>query len=221
MKNIPNFYTQINSLPREHEIYLSSIKNIQPKVIYDIGSNVLHWYKIAKKIWPTAHFYCFDALPEVEFLYDNIDFTNCVLSNENDRLVDFYYSLMYPGGSSYYQENSEINKKAAIYFSEDNKRQVKTITLDTVVSTNNFLLPDLIKMDTQGSELDIIKGAKISVEHAKDIILELQNVDYNKGAPKAPEVIDYMNSIDYVCVAKKFTQNIYDADYHFKNKRYL
>lgn len=220
MQSIINVYNQ-DLIPKSHVTYLQSIKNIQPKIIYDIGSCVLHWYKKAHTIWPNAQFYCFDGLKEVEFLYKNINFVNCVLSDTNNKVVDFYFSLIHPGGCSYYQENSDINKKAAIFFSENNKRELKTITLDTLVSNNKYLLPDLIKIDVQGAELDILKGGTLCVNNAKDIILELQTVDYNKGAPKAQQVIEYMTSINYVCVAEKFSQNTYDADYHFKNKRYL
>ncbi len=210
-------------MPRPHLQYLQSIKDIEPKVVYDIGACVLHWYKKAYSVWPNARYIMFDALQETEFLYQkhSLEYSHGILSNENDKLVDFYYNVEMPGGCSYYQENEKINGPAARFYNDKHKRQMKTITLDTLAENKNYPLADLIKMDVQGAELDIIKGAPKCVEYAKDIILELQDVDYNKGAPKTNEVIQYMKSIGFLCVAKKFSQNIFDADYHFKNERYL
>lgn len=220
MQSIRNVHNQ-DLLPRSHVNYLNSIKDFNPKVIYDIGSCVLHWYRRAKEVWPNARFICFDALKEVSFLYKDIEFENCTLSSEDDAEVGFYYNFDYPGGCSYYQENEKINSVAAKLYPEATKRLLKTVTLDTLVKSKKYPLPDLIKMDIQGAELDVIKGAPECISHARDIILELQLVDYNKGAPKAQEVIDHMSSIGFKCVAEKFSKNRFDADYHFVNERLL
>ena len=47
-------------------------------------------------------------------------------------------------------------------------------------------------MDVQGAELDVLKGSKNALKHCKDLILELQVVEYNKGAPLKDEVITYV-----------------------------
>ena len=41
--------------------------------------------------------------------------------------------------------------------------------------------PDLIKMDIQGAEMDVLKGAQDCLKTCKDLIVELQTVEYNKG----------------------------------------
>lgn len=220
MNNILNLSHQ-QLMPRSHINYINSVKDITPTVIYDVGSNVLHWHKVAKQVWPDSRIICFDALQEVEVLYKDIEFENCVLSDVNDKVVNFYYSLVFPGGSSYYKENTQINPHADAIYPESQKRTLKTITLDTLIANRQYPFPDLVKMDVQGSELDILKGARLCISHTKDVILELQTVDYNKGAPKALEVISYMKSIGFICVAEQFSKNKYDADYHFKNERML
>ena len=219
MQSLINVQRQ-DLLPRSHVNYLNSIKDITPAVIYDIGSCVLHWYRRAKEVWPNSRIICFDALKEVSFLYDGIEFENCILSDADDKEVGFYYNLDYPGGCSYYQENEKINSAAARLYPEATKRMLKATTLDTLIESRKYPIPDLIKMDVQGAELDIIKGAPKCISQTKDIILELQTVDYNKGAPKAQEVIEYMSSIGFKCVTPKFSANRFDADYHFRNERF-
>ena len=56
---------------------------------------------------------------------------------------------------------------------------------------------DIIKVDTQGSEIDILKGGKDLVSKAQAIILEVSFIEYNEGAPTAEETIDYMNEIGF------------------------
>jgi hypothetical protein len=56
---------------------------------------------------------------------------------------------------------------------------------------------DLIKIDTQGSELDIIEGGLNLCNKAKGILLEVSLTQYNENAPLYDEVISYMESIGF------------------------
>lgn len=205
-------------LPRDHVNYLYSIQDINPSVVYDIGACVLHWYDKAKGVWPNAKFVAFDAIAEAAFLYQGsrIDYAIGVLSDQDDRHVDFYYNVEMPGGCSYYKENEAVNYPARRFYNEQHKRKVTTKTLDTVVAEKGFPLPDLIKMDIQGAEYDVLHGATRCLQHAKDVILELQDLDFNKDAPKSGVVVEYMESIGYHCIARNFSKNAFDGDYHFK-----
>jgi hypothetical protein len=59
-------------------------------------------------------------------------------------------------------------------------------------------LPDLIKIDTQGSELDILKGAEYCLKNASVLILELPLISYNIGSPNISEIIEYLRSKRFV-----------------------
>jgi hypothetical protein len=72
----------------------------------------------------------------------------------------------------------------------------------------------MIKMDVQGAELDVLKGAEETLKTAKHVILELQRVEYNKGAPLKDTVIEYMDSLGFDCLGE-FSVNGPDGDYHF------
>ena len=90
-------------------------------------------------------------------------------------------------------------------------------TLDTIVKERNLPAPDLIKIDVQGAEIDVLKGATETLKSVTDLILEAQVVEYNKGAPLRDEVISYVESIGFKLVAF-FCNNGPDGDYHFKRK---
>jgi hypothetical protein len=55
----------------------------------------------------------------------------------------------------------------------------------------------LIKIDTQGSELDILKGGVKLVNKTMAVILEVSYVDYNLEAPQSEEVIEYMTEVGF------------------------
>ena len=205
-------------IAQSHTNYLTKLKEqgIQPAVIYDIGACVLHWTNEAKRIWPAAEFVAFEAMGSAEFLYkeQGLKYHIGVLSNESGKEVEFYQNDWNPGGNSYYQENAEVNPEAIKYFNDSHKRLLKTATLDAVVNLKRFPAPDLIKMDVQGAELDVLKGAEQTIKTAKHVILELQRVEYNKGAPLKDTVIAYMDSIGFDCQGE-FCVNGPDGDYHF------
>jgi hypothetical protein len=52
-------------------------------------------------------------------------------------------------------------------------------------------------MDVQGSELDIIKGGLDVIKNTKFLLMELQTLEYNKGAPRIENVISYLKDLDF------------------------
>ena len=205
-------------LPVDHANYLVKLKDsgFEPKIIFDIGACVLHWTNEAQRIWTDAEYIAFEAMDSCEFLYQErgLQYHMGLLSNESGKEVDFYQNDYHPGGNSYYIENEEVNPQAPQYFNESHRKKLCTITLDALVHLKQFPPPDLIKMDVQGAELDILKGAQETIKTAKHIILELQVVEYNKGAPLKDTVIEYMDLIGYDCLGL-FSNNGPDGDYHF------
>lgn len=221
IKNRINELHSIGSIPKPHVDYLKKIANdFEPNIIYDIGANVLSWTREARKIWPSSEIVVFDAIQTAEFLYkeNNLKYHIGVLSKEDNTVVKFYENIIHPAGNSYYKEIGH-NKSNDIY-PEESFTEQKTHSLSSVVSKNNFPLPDLIKIDVQGAELDIIKGGIDIINHAKYLIVELQDTQYNRGAPLADVTIKFLENNDWELVAPKFCDNGPDADYCFKNKKF-
>jgi FkbM family methyltransferase len=207
--------------PATHINYLKGLKEagFEPRVMYDIGACVLHWHDQVKLLWPQGRVIAFEASDGLEFLYKEagIEYVIGVLSTETGREVEFYQNNDAPGGNSYYRENPDVQPSAAKIYAEVYKRKVKTIGLDDTIRARSLPMPDLIKMDVQGAELDVLKGATEALKTAQHVILELQVVEYNKGAPLKDVVIAYMDSVGYDCLGL-FSDNGPDGDYHFKRR---
>jgi FkbM family methyltransferase len=188
-------------------------------VIYDIGASVLHWTDAARTVWPGSNYFAFEAMDDVEFLFKESNLAGYhlgVLTDINGKIIDFYENKDYPAGNSYYRENPEFSPPAVHLFSESHKVRKIGFSLDAVVETKKFPLPDLIKMDVQGAEMDILKGATETLKHCKDLILEIQHVEYNIGAPQKDEVIAFVESLGFKLITPYFaTASSMDGDYHF------
>jgi FkbM family methyltransferase len=124
----------------------------------------------------------------------NVPFHIEVLSNEIKE-VTFYLDGKGKDstgpGNSYYLEDTHH------YINTPSEQRI-TNTLDNIYDeTYTF---DLIKMDTQGSELDIIKGGTNLISRTKGIILEENVYRYNFGAALHNEIKKYMEGIGFELV---------------------
>lgn len=90
-------------------------------------------------------------------------------------------------GSSLYLENEDSDVNGY-------QRIVPTITLDELYIEKKTKGPMLIKLDTQGSELDILHGSVSILKETELIIIETSLFDFFRGGPTFIECIEYMNS---------------------------
>lgn len=194
----------IPQLPIEFKQYMMNM-SINPKVIFDVGSSVLHWYQPAKKIWENARIVCFDANENVGSYYQSQgvpqeDFVPAVLSDTNKKVV-FYDDPFNLGGNSYHKERTKhyIDVPGTI---------TTTITLDQAASKLG-VYPDLMKLDIQGAEMDVLKGSHKCLEHCQDVILECEE-DYNEGSSTLVELSNLLEQYGFGTPVQ-----ITPVDYHF------
>lgn len=216
-----------SKMPDDHVDYLFKLKywnNFHPKVIYDIGSNYLSWYNLASNVWRNAKIYCFDAFSGFEDVYPRYDIEYSIdLLSDCEKQVEFYENRMCPGLCSVYPVNQKYELGNQFYNEHLEKVVRTTKTLDSLIREKKWSKPDLIKMDVQGSEVDILKGASEILENCNHLILEIQFKDFSMGAPKLKEVEEYLNSIGFVLFHKigEFSDLHHDGDYHFVRKTIL
>jgi FkbM family methyltransferase len=155
------------------------------KTVYDIGANNGDWAKYIKTILGSD---CQVIMFEPNSVHNQSleqtgnQFFNVILSDEV-KVVDFYCNNS--TGDSYYKE---IGK----HYENIRPKSFTSTMLDSLVNQNSLPMPDLIKIDTQGSEIDILKGGVKTFINAKVIILEIPILQYNLGAPNFHDYIDFM-----------------------------
>lgn len=167
-------------------------KYFTPKTILDIGANNGQFYNESKNIFPDSYFlliegngYCEPALKTL-----GVDYKISLLS-DSVKEVDFYlrrqeYTCT---GNSIYREKTS--------FYDDNEiviEKKKTDTLSNVLGQQYF---DLIKIDVQGSEIDIIIGGLDIINNCKGLLMEVSLEEYNEGSPTIEFVDDFMKNLNF------------------------
>jgi FkbM family methyltransferase len=186
------------------------------KVVYDVGSYDGSWAKsIAKTHFPNAKLYLFEAnnrhFPYESGLADGS--FNFLLSN--DVSPKDYFAIG-GTGDSIYRENTQ-------YYHSVEPRKMISETMDNLVSKYNLPLPDFVKIDVQGSELDVLKGMAKILSGVRYLIIETNLQNYNSGAPSASSVIDFLKDEGFIAKAisevHKVDEAISQIDFLFVNTR--
>jgi FkbM family methyltransferase len=159
--------------------------------VYDIGAFKGRWSMDTKSVCPNSQFILFEANPVYATDLKNSGFKNfnIALSNPGRTSIDFYNGTN--TGDSYYKETT-------VYYNNQNSITLPCYTLDYIVSQNNLPTPEFIKLDTQGSELDILEGAKSFINEVDLIYTEVPILCYNNGAPNIQDYIEYFKRIGFV-----------------------
>ena len=73
-------------------------------------------------------------------------------------------------------------------------RDVKTKlrTLDSILAADSLPGPDLIKLDVQGYELEVLKGAASALSAAKAVLMEVTVIELYQNNPVLSEVTAFM-----------------------------
>ena len=177
-------------------IYLKFLEHMEAlgyktKVVYDIGACQAAWSKELKTNFKNVEIILFEANPAYKTALENsgFKFFNDALSNPGRKYVDFYNGTN--TGDSYYKETTK-------YYDEQSSIRLTCKTLDEIVEKNHLPIPNLIKIDTQGSELDILNGAQLIIDKVDFIYIELPIIRYNEGAPNISEYLEFFRSKNYV-----------------------
>jgi len=168
------------------------------KTVYDVGACRGIWTSQMKSsVLFDSDFFLFEANPQYEPHIKQLNnqlsfFYNIgVLSSPNTKFVDFYQSG--DTGDSYYKETTA-------HYDNSIPTRLPCTTLDSIINQHNLPLPDFIKIDTQGSELDIFLGGEKALNNASLVYMECPIINYNSGAPRIGEYIAHMGSKDFIPV---------------------
>ena len=165
-----------------------------PKNILDIGANICQTADIMRNIWPNADIILFEGNKECEQLYRQKKYNYYIkLLGKYNGITKFYKTKWSPicTGNSIYKENSETYNKENLIVEE-----LPIYRLDDCVQP----IYDLIKIDTQGSEFDIIEGGINTFSSAKVIITEVSFNNYNEGGCTKEQILKKLSDLkfDYI-----------------------
>jgi FkbM family methyltransferase len=176
---------------------LQNIKSLgfYPNFAIGVGAFDGEWTSMFKSIFPVANVLMLEAQETKKTILENLtkDLEGVsshisLLGSEAGKDVVFHINETV---SSVFAEHKENNFRKEVY---------KTDTLDNIVAKiSGEMKPDFIKLDVQGSELEVLKGAANTLENVQFILCEVSLIEINKGAPLIGDVIAFMKANSFVC----------------------
>lgn len=169
--NYINTYLKGTSPLFELEPLIKKINKIS--TVIDIGSNKGQFILIIKKFFPSAKIYSFEPLKKELILqkkiigHRNIKYFNFALGNNNNKIKIHVTSRR--DSSSILKPKEDVNK----IYSVTNIENIIQKKLDSLFQIKKIKKPILLKLDVQGYELNVLKGATKILKNVNYLIIEI------------------------------------------------
>lgn len=171
-----------------------------PATVIDVGANKGQFSRAAATVFPGARIVAFEPLEAVAATWRRnlADVTDasihvCALGPESG-VVTFHpheYSLsssVLPLADRS-SAGSALAGEGAGHASELAPIEVPVKRLDDVVDPAGLDGPVLLKLDVQGYELEVLRGARATLEHTDALVVELAFEEHYEGQPLFGEVL--------------------------------
>lgn len=210
-----NYIKKLASSHGEKNAFRSQKKWIpQAKIIIDAGANRGEVTAMYTQLYPEAAIHCFEPFPDFRepFLQrhgknGNVHWINKALSDA-DGCSDYFVNRSVDTNSLL--EPVVIGATSDKACANLEKTEVVTETLDAYCRRANIAAIDILKMDTQGSELAILQGAKELLSEQKISLIYTETyfqVQYREQ-PLFYDIANFLKPFGY------FLEDIYDPYYN-------
>lgn len=168
---------------------------------FDVGANQGFYTILAsKRVGPQGRVFAFEpATTELRKLRTNLLLNRChnvvvepqAVAN-HQGVTDFYLCVDYQ--SSF----SSLRQPAEDVTSRTRLMRVPITTLDLYVESNNISSLDFIKIDVEGAELDVLKGAVTVVKEFRPVIMcEIEDRRTRQYGYQAQEILEFLHDCGY------------------------
>ena len=178
--------------------FLNAIRErgFNPKGIVDVGANYGNWTQTALSVFPQAEVLMIEPQEEMKpYLdalckaYKTLEFIQAGAGKESGELVQTIWPDL--AGSSFLPE---VNCDR---LQDGTQRRTPIVTIDQLLGERKSFVPDFIKLDIQGFELEALKGATSTFGKTELFILETSLYHFQKVNPIASDCIRFMSQNGY------------------------
>jgi FkbM family methyltransferase len=168
------------------------MRGFAPEFVVDVGAFKGEWTQMFRAIFPETAVFMVEAqeqrrqqLEELcQTVRPTIDCRIALLGAVSDKSVSF---VEMSTGSSVFEERSSYSRNVV---------ELKTVALDDLLKDESRPV-DLIKLDVQGYELEVLRGAPKVLSQTQAVLMECNFIPINRGAPLIAEAIRFMEERDF------------------------
>ena len=165
---------------------LQNLKKLgyNPGFVMDIGAYEGCWTRDFLEVFPSAKVLMVEAQKSKE--------------KKIERVCSVFPSASYhiaslsgeDGKELYFRENETASHVTS--FRESHSIAIKSESVDAILQRKGLPFPDFLKLDVQGYELEVLRGAALALKHAEFCLLEVSMLElFNE--PLFAEVVAFMN----------------------------
>jgi FkbM family methyltransferase len=179
-----------DAIERDPFLYIkAALHDARPPVIFDVGANVGQSTIRFRRLWPQADIHAFEP--------GRTTFAELQRRTAGmERLVLNQTALGASPGACELQENSLGDMSSLLPPSGDSwgtivdRYAVPVTTVDLYAAERSLSRIDILKIDTQGFDLQVLRGARTSLERhlVRFVLLELIFADLYQGQARVDEV---------------------------------
>lgn len=167
--------------------------------VLDIGANVAAWSWMAKRTFPAARFFLIEPQSEMtdklEAFCRDYPGSQYVLAGAGAEKGMLTLTVWDDHSGSSFRPHERDDLQAA-----GKQRSVPIVTIDDLIADGTIEMPNLIKLDIQGFELEALRGAATTFGQTDVYIMEVSLFSFADvpGMPVLSDVINFMLERGYV-----------------------
>jgi len=203
-------------------LFTSHRLSFELKLVFDIGANQGHFSKELYRYHPKTEFYCFEPFPKTfeklknSLLESNFKHFQLALGDKAE--------IVSIAENEANQSDTNTLLKQNVSEKSSNQVSIQINTLDKFLEEHSIESIDLLKIDTEGFDLKVLKGSEHSLQKGfiKLVYVECGLDPNNTYHIFFPEILSYLNSLNYVFVGF-FQTDIrkIDRKIHFSNALFV
>ena len=187
-----------------------------PRVVFDVGANTGQTLKRVRSEFPTAYIRCFEPSPSVYAELcrtaegDDLAKCYCAALSETDGDATFFE---FPVSTANSLLAPNVVEDSPEWLRQAKETRVPTRRLDAVCAAESIPHIDLLKIDTQGFDLGVLRGAQALLEK-KAITLIYLEVCFAKHYHQQcwfDEIYSFLRERGYRFV--DFYEKVWDVDF--------
>ena len=173
-----------NSFNAIHKFIFEKIIKKNKLIIFDIGAHDGRSILRFKKKFPDAEIFSFEPTKNlydkiIKLSSEKIKIFNYALSNIDGEKKFCHYEYLSGKTNSFYPMVKNSKYKIQRTKNKNETETIKNVNvkkLDTFIEENKISVIDLLKIDTQGAEIEILKGAEKILNSKKVNVIELEYI---------------------------------------------
>ena len=200
----------------------SVIRRLAPRAagigtVIDIGASTGRWSAMAMPYFPNTRFIGVDPLREREpdlqrlkLRNPNFDYVLCAAGEQDSAIIKLAVSGDLDGST--------------VGGSDGTVREVPLHSIDAIVDMKKCTGPFMLKFDTHGFEVPILKGACETLQQTKYIVMEVYNYRHIEGTLLFHEMCALLDGMGFRCfnvvdlMQRPLDRSLWQMDFFFARK---